>query len=409
MAANKQEAKASLLALKNGVVPENISSFGIKREEELAEFHHILQLIGNGNGMVKFIVGEYGSGKSFMLKQIHEQALQQNYVVSNIQIEKGVRFNDFQTLYYHIMHSLTTEDSKQNGTSFQDLFNRWLQSLNNIDKDQSTNQIQKLISTLNDYNLSYSRALLYYIRARINHDQELANAVTSWITGEQNIPATMKKRFEVVGKIDQTNAIDFIKAFIKLIKLLGYKGLVVLVDELEIVMSYRSDIRMQAYQNLRYLIDNSFNNQLSDSLFVFASTNDWLKNEEKGPKSYEALFQRIGQGSKTSTTDLRQPVLLLRNLKGKEIQKLTTNIVNLFGFAYDFQLNISQESLQNWVLLLLKKDGIELEAINVRKYVTKLLEVLDLLEQNPDSFMFKAELKAVTDGNTVRYVQKMKG
>lgn len=405
---SKEQVKSILHALKNGVVPEEIDKLQIRREEELAEFDQLLQLISNGNGMIKFLVGKYGSGKSFMLKQIHNQALQQNFVVANIQIEKGVKFNDFQTLYYHIMHSLTTKGSKQSKTSFQDLFHHWLLTLKNSDKESSISEVQNLISTLNDYNLSFSRALLFYVRARIQNDPELANAVASWITGEQNIPSTMKKRFDVVGKIDHTNAVDFLKSFIQLIKLLGYNGLVVLIDELEILMSYRSDTRMQAYQNLRYLIDNSYNSQLSNSLFVFASTNEWLDNEEKGPKSYPALYQRIGHGMKNVTTDLRQPIIQLRSLKQDELQHLTKNIVELYSYAYDFQLEISDQSLQNWVTLLLTKDGHQLEDLTFRSYVTKLMEVLDLYEQNPDSFMFKTELKAVTDGNTVRYVQKMR-
>ncbi|OIJ12918.1 hypothetical protein BKP35_10160 [Anaerobacillus arseniciselenatis] len=403
-----EQAKASLLALKNGVVPETVATFGIQRDEILEEFHQLLQLVQNDNGMMKFIVGEYGSGKSFMLKQMENLALEQNYVVANIQIEKGVRLNDFQTLYYHIMHSLTTKGATTNKTSFQDLFTNWLRSLKDQDQESSALAIQSLISMLNDYHSSYSRALLFYIRARIQNDHELANAVTSWLTGEQNIPASIKKRFEVVGKIDHTNAMDFMKAFIKLVKLLGYNGLIILVDELEVVMSYRSDIRMQAYQNLRYLIDNSYNNQLSNCLFVFASTTDWLENEEKGPKSYQALFQRIGEGGNGNKKDIRQPIIRLKKLNVNEIQRLTKNIVELFNQAYDFKLKISQQSLQNWVLLLLKKEGIEINDITVRSYVIKLIEVLDLSEQNPNSIMFKTELKAVTDGDTVRYVQKMR-
>lgn len=408
---SKEQIQASLLALKNGVVPENIQSFEVKRDEEIKEFKHILRLVEKETGMVKFIVGEYGSGKSFMLKQIREQALQDNFVVANIQIEKGVRLNDFQSIYYHMMHNLSIKGDNQNKTTFQSLFNQWLQSLKKLDNESSTLAIQNLITTLNEYNLSFSRALLFYVRARIQNDQELANAVTSWITGEQNIPSTIKKRFEVVGKIDHTNAVDFMKAFIKLIKLLGYRGLVILVDELEIVMSYRSDLRMQAYQNLRYLIDNCFNNQFSNSLFVFASTVDWLDNWEKGPKSYQALFQRIyDETDQTNRTknDLRQPIIRLKQLKSNQFGQLTGKIVELFSYAYNFKLRISEQSLQNWVTLMLNKDGYELSQITIRIYIKKLIEVLDMLEQNPDSFMFKTELKAVTDGNTVRYVQKMR-
>lgn len=404
---SRDQVKVILLALKNGVVPENISSFRIGREKELEELEQNLSYVLNGHGLTKFIVGEYGSGKSFMLREIQEKAWNNNFVVAKFQMEKGARITNFQTLYYQIMHSLTTSDSEHQGTNFQELFNNWIDTLKSKSAEgegNSAESIQSVISTLNQYNLSFSRALLFYIRARIQGDPAMSDAVASWLTGEQNIPSSVKKNFEVVGHIDNDNAIHFLKAFVKLINLLGYSGLVILVDELEIIMSERSDIRLTAYQNLRYLIDNCFNEELSHCFFVFGATQDWLDNVEKGPQVYPALFQRIGHGNDatiTGETDVRQPVMILSKMTPEHMQQLNLKVLELYRYAYDFQLEINPLFLQKWMVSQFKQEG--LDNINIRIYLKKLIEVLDVIEQNPDS----NTIKSLTNSKNNLFVSKV--
>jgi hypothetical protein len=390
---SRDQVKVILRALKNGVVPEDISSFSIGREKELQEFEQIFDFVLNGNGMAKFIVGEYGSGKSFMLREIQERAWSQNFVVAKFQMDKGLRLTNFQTLYYQIMHSLTTSESKHGGTSFQDLFNQWIESLKNSQEGNSAETIQHVMSNLSQFNLSFSRALLFYIRARIKNDQIMADAVASWLTGEHNIPSSVKKSFEVVGNIDHDNAVHFLKAFVKLIKLLGYSGLVILVDELELVMNERTDLRLQSYQNLRYIIDNCFNDELSHCLFVFCATQECLNDEEKGPQMYPALYQRIAQINDpklSGNTDVRRPIITLSKMTMVEMQQLTQKILNLYRYAYDFKLDVNLQSLQKWMLLQFSEEGMDTENVNIRLYLKKLVEVLDIMEQNPDSQVMKS-------------------
>ncbi len=411
MKQSREQVQAVLSALKNGVVPQDISSFGIGREKELLELDNMLHVIDSGSGMVKFIGGEYGSGKSFLLKTFQQKALDRNFVVANLQMDKGLRLDDFQTIYYHIMHSLTIKESDHQGTSFKDLFNRWIRNLQSAqNKEESAAAIQHVISDLNQYNLSFSRALLYYLRARIQNDQELANAVASWLTGEKNIPYTLKKKFEIVGYIDKSSAIHFLQAFIRLIRGLGYSGLIILVDELELVMNDRSDIRQRAYENLRYLIDNSYNGHLNHSLFLFAATKDWFDHPEKGPQTYPPLTQRLGQWPETrlpTHPDLRRPIMVLSRPVPDELSGLTQKIIELYSYAYEFDLPVSQASLQKWVALFLREDGVAEKDINMRKYLMKLLEVLDLMIYNPNSRVFNAEIKAVSHGKKVQFIQTL--
>lgn len=405
---SREQAQAIVMALKNGVVPHDISSIETGRKEEFQELENTLNIVSSGNGLVKFVGGEYGSGKSFLLKAFQQKALDQNFVVANIQIDKGLRFNNFHALYYHILHNLMIKDFPHQKTSFKDLFNRWIVNLQLSDnKEDSAAAINQVITDLNQYNISFSRALLFYLRARIQKDQELANVVASWLSGEKNIPYFLKKKFEIVGDIDKTNAIDFLKSFIRLIKWLGYKGLVILVDELELVMNERSDIRQAAYENLRYIVDNSFNGHFNHSLFLFAATKEWFQHQEKGPKTYPPLSQRIGKWSDKKHFVQSNPILILSRPNTDDFQEITIKIVKIYIFAYEFDLKISEDSLHNWVTLLLQQDGVKSEDINMRIYSMKLIEFLDLMKSNPNSRGFHSELKSVSYNGKLQFIQTL--
>jgi len=403
---------AIVLALKNGVVPHEISSIETGRKKEMLELEGLLNIVSSGNGLVKFVGGTYGSGKSFLLKSFQQRALSQNFVVANIQIDKGLRINDFHTLYYHILHNLTIKDSSQQKTSFKDLFNRWISNLQRSEnKDDSAKAIQQVISNLSQYNISFSRALLFYMRARIQNDQELANVIASWLSGEKNIPYTLKKKFEIVGDIDKTNATDFLKTFIQLVRLLGYQGLIILVDELELVMNERSDIRQSAYENLRYIIDNSFNGHFNHSMFLFVATKEWFQNQEKGPETYPALSQRIGKWPdkiQMNYSAQSKPIITLSQPTKDELRAVTSKIIKLYSFAYGFDLKISDDSLHNWVTLLLQQDNVKSEDVNMRLYLMKLIEFLDLMKYNPNSKVFNAEMKTVSINGKPQFVQTLK-
>ena len=407
----REKVEAILLALKNGVVPYDISFVETGRKKELAELEGLFDVVSSGNGAIKFVGGTYGSGKSFLLKSFQQKALNQNFVVAQIQIDKSLRMNDFHALYYHILHNLSIKDSGYQKTSFKDLFNRWISNLQLSDnKEESTLAIQQVILDINQYNISFSRALLFYLRARIQNDHELADVVASWLSGEKNIPYTLKKKFEIVGDIDKTNAIHFLQSFIRLLKWLGYKGLIVLVDELELVMNERSDIRQSAYENIRYLIDNSFNGQFAHSLFVFAATKEWFQNEEKGPNTYPALAQRIGRWPdelELRYTNQPNSILVLSNPSIDHFHEITKKVAQLYSYAYQFDLKISEISLYNWVNFLLKKDGIQIESITMRTYLMKLIEYLDLMRYNPNSRVFHSELRATSANGKIQFVQTL--
>lgn len=384
---NSTAAKHIISTLKNGVIPDmDLELLCSGRDKVVAEFVNCLNMVKAGNGIVKFVAGEYGSGKSFMLSKFRQIAAGQDFAVCRMQINKSFNLSSFDVFYYNIMHSLSINSRSSEGTDFETIFGSWIGRLKlSYDKNAVYEKINEVISSLENYNSSYARAFLTYIRARINQDFELSNAAASWIKGEKNIPAVLKAKFDVVGDIDKYTSIDSLKAFIHLLKLLGYNGLLILIDELELMMSLRSDIRKSCYENLRFLIDNTFGGEFKSCMFVFAATDDFFEDEERGIKTYSALYQRIGEYSKSMSqyiTDMRQPVIHMLKLNQNELLLLTEKIMDIHKIAFGWMPSINAEAAKNWALLTLNKDRAESQLVNTRDFIKKLIEFLDILEQN---------------------------
>lgn len=404
MEVSTKQARHIINTLKSGVVPkEGLELLRIGRDIEIQEINRCMEYTSEGNSVVKFVAGEYGAGKSFFLNSIKQLATADNFIVAKLQIDTGFRFNSLDILYYNLMHNLYSMDSDSEVTSFETLFDKWLQKLQSMEsKNNASAEILEVINALNVYNKSFARAFLSYIKARISEDRELSNAAASWLTGEKNIPAVLKARFETIGNIDKTNSIDFLKAFIKLINLLGYKGLVVIIDELELIMSERSDIRKVSYENLRYIIDACGSSEMPYCMFTFAATNDFFENPERGIKTYEALEQRLGDAIdkyNKGLTDIRQPIMRLHKFNKGQLQTLTDKIVEIYNKAYDLKPSITNESITSWTLLCCKKFGSKLSELTPREYIIKLVEILDIMEQHPENAIFTAELSTVQKGN----------
>ena len=409
-----QRARNIINALKNGVVPDcDLELLCVGRDREVKEFQRCFQVVSEGSGTVKFLNGEYGSGKSFFMNVIKQSAVKNDFIVSKVQVDRGFRFNNLEHLYYHVMHNLALNIAEDSATSFESIFDLWISKLQeSSNKDSAAAEINHVISSLNRYNMSFARAFLAYIRARIEKNTVLSDTIASWLMGEKNIPASIKAKFDVVGSVDRLNSIDFLKAFVKLIKLLGYSGLIILIDELELIVNERIDIRRVSYENLRNIIDICCSGELGSCMFVFAATNDFFENPEKGIKTYEALSQRLGDAidkSNSALYDVRQPVIRLHKLNTEEFQELTDRVINIYKMLYNFVPANSNESIRSWTFISLRKFGGKLAELSIREYLTKLIEVLDIMEQHPENKLFTSELKAVKKGDTEVYINRNRG
>ena len=117
------ECRKYISAFKSGVVPYgDLSPISIGRDSLLEEYEICMDDISNGASFVKFLCGEYGSGKTFMLRRIMNKALNRLFIVSTIQVGRNMRINNFESIYYNIMHNLFVRHKKGEKSSFENIF-----------------------------------------------------------------------------------------------------------------------------------------------------------------------------------------------------------------------------------------------------------------------------------------------
>lgn len=396
----RKEISKILNAFRMGVIPDvALDELIVGRESEKIEINKLLNIINQDDcSSVKFVKGGYGSGKTFMLNYIKQKALEENYVVANISINGGFNLSKLDAFYSNIMCNLSIKTSSiTKGTSFEEIFDGWIKNLKNLNDNKSAaKDIYNVIFKLNDYNNAFANVLLIYIRAKINYDYELANIAASWIKGDKNISYELKKQLKVKGSIDKENVMDIFRGFAKLLTLIGYSGLIIEIDEAELIMTNRSDIRMKSYANMRLLIDSCGTNDIEKCGFIFAGTDELFNNQEKGFKSYDALNQRIGEiisGGKKTTPNVRQPVIELNRFTDKEFYTILQKVLTIHETYYNYKTTVSLDTIFNLVMVECVKTA-EHKDITIRNYLKKLLEILDLMEEKPNLPIFKTKVKS---------------
>lgn len=389
-------------AFSNGVVPKHIDHqwlFGREAEWD-ALLHVVNQVIGDHISSFKLIEGSYGSGKSMLLSVFEREAISKGFVVARFALGSHNNFSKPEILYRDIMNNLKISNSDL-PTDFENLFELWLLELKTHKSESDASRlIFELITELQSYHPSFASVLLVYIRGRISQDKELMEISAAWIKGDYNIPLEKKKRLNIKGNIDRYNAFDSLRGFSKLVSLLGFNGLVIMVDELEYIIRERVDIRDKAYTTMRHLIDEIGENTWINTIFIGAHTPEMMSNLEKGYRSYEALYQRIDRGFNDRGLLLNyknRTIIPLKPLDKEAMLSIGKQIAKLGELKVESEL-LANLSYAEYVRKHLRHKQSQVEesyknntqvGTSVREYVKIVIQMVELAKTNPDMGIFQ--------------------
>lgn len=385
-----------LMALKEGNVPsEGVRDFCIGRDKEIEEFKRLLEKVDEEDkSIVKFLNGEFGAGKSFFLKVIEEMAFENNFAVSWITIGNNLPFNKIDVVYKNIAKSLRCKT----GTSLEHIIDRWLiglQAMTFEDEEDPEKQVELLnervheeLNETREYSNPFATTIENYHKLKIEGDYEGASTAIAWLRGDSNIPATLKRKFNIVGAIDKENALSFLEALSIFIKSAGYSGLVILIDEVEFIMNLHTQkIRDVAYNYMRDIYDNCNLSKFNSTLFVFAGTPEFFDNPRKGVPSYAALDNRIRNVLETDLVDMRTPVINLKGLNKENIIEISSKLISMHEEVYNWDAsNIITPIIDDIAEMEVSNAGLTGGNVNAREFFRKFISLLDTVEQNPDHF-----------------------
>lgn len=402
-----KEATSIINSLIGGVVPKiGVQHITVGRSEEIEAFVTALEDVKNGHSMAKFWIGDFGSGKSFMLHLLNTVALKQKFVVANADFTPDNRLysNDGKgvMLYSAIMDNIAIQ-TKPEGGALPTLLEKWIEqiitktaeenniSLTTIRDEQYLALIQKnIMKTINEITevggFDFGTVIMKYYEGYIKDDEQLRRNALKWLKGEYRTKTEAKQDLGVREVINDLNYYDMLKNFCKLFVSMGYSGFMINLDEaINLYKISTSVMREKNYEKILTIYNDCFQGKVANLFFNFAGTREFLENERRGLFSYHALKSRL-ETNKFETLEIRdfaQPVIRLMPLDHNEIFVLLNKLKAIFDFNYKTDINISDSDIHQFMEEIFNKPGAS-EFLTPREVIRDFLNILNIIRQNPN-------------------------
>ncbi len=403
-----KEATAIINSLSGGVVPKiGVQHITVGRQLEIEAFTTALDDVKNGHSMVKFWIGDFGSGKSFMLHLLNTVATKQKFVVSNADFTPDNRLyaNDGKAvaIYSAIMDNVAIQ-TKPEGGALPTLLDKWIEQvvgktaqihnipITEIRNEQYFTLIQDTImQTVNEITetggFDFGVVVIKYYEGYIKNDEFLRRSALKWLKGEYRTKTEARQDLGVREIINDSNYYDMLKNFCKLFVSMGYSGFMINLDEaINLYKISTATMRAKNYEKVLTIFNDCFQGKVSHLFINFAGTKEFLENERRGLFSYDALKTRL-ETNKFETLeyrDLAQPVIKLKPLDHNEIFVLLKRLREIFNINFNMEISITDEDIQLFMEEMFNKPGAS-EFLTPREVIRDFLNILSILRQNPSA------------------------
>ncbi|MBP0968563.1 MAG: ATP-binding protein [Oscillospiraceae bacterium] len=420
----KRIASVIINSLKGGVVPRiGLPYITVGRENEISALLHDVDIIAEGGSTFRFIVGRYGSGKSFLLQTIRGHVMDRGFVVVDADLSpdrrlQGTRGQGLAT-YRELIRNMSTR-TRPEGGALTLILDRWINAVlektqeeSGADPDSPSFQsmaeknIRQTVARLNDmvHGFEFSRLLVMYYRSYVMNDDDTKDKVVKWFRGEYSTKSEAKAELGVNIIINDDDWYDYIKLFACFLQQAGYTGLMVLIDELVNIYKISNTVsRQNNYEKILTMYNDTLQGKASYLGIVMSGTPQTLADTRRGIYSYEALRSRLAEGrfSRDGRTDLLAPVIKLRPLSNEEMLVLVEKLADIHAVLFDYERTVTQEELTEFIRIEYGRVGADVN-ITPREIIRDFIELLNIVCQNPgasvlsilqsDSFAFsKSEL-----------------
>lgn len=410
-----------LQSVSAGVVPRMGAPYmAIGRRDEIAALLSDLEQVNEGGGAMRFLIGRYGSGKSFLIQLMRGYALERDFITADCDLSPERRLHGSGgsgvATYRELMKNLASKTSPDGG-ALPKMIAKWIGTLRAQLADQGISmsdgsfyhELDRLASSeLSELEFlvggfDFSRVVTEYYKATIadgESSRERASACLRWLRGEFSTKTEAKQAlgFSVSVIIDDDNWYDFLKLWAQLSHKMGYRGLIVFIDEC--VNLYKIPHRISRENNYEKIL-SMFNDTLQGRApyldIIFGGTPQFLEDSRRGLFSYEALRSRLcdSRFDMGEYKNLIGPVIRLRRLSDDELLALIERITDLYSQYYGWNCRISAEERLEFLRICLARAGAD-SMITPREMLRDYMTVLNILMQNPSAEFSNIVGSAVT-------------
>ena len=396
-------AQTLINSLKGGVVPRvGLQYVTVGRTQEIDALLRDVEIITDGGASFRFIMGKYGSGKSFLLQTIRNYVMAKNFVVLDADLSperrlQGTRGQGLAT-YKELVRNMSTK-TKPEGGALSLILDRWISNVQQEVMGESqlgmtdpalTKLVEKKISSviysLNEmvHGFDFARLLTLYYQAHVSGDDETKAKVLKWFRGEYNTKTEARQELGVNIVITDDDWYEYLKIFAAFLKQAGYAGMLVLIDELVNIYKIPNAItRQYNYEKILTMYNDAMQGKAQHIGFILCGTPQCMEDPRRGVYSYEALRSRLAEGHfSTEHKDLLSPVIRLLPLTNEEMLILIEKLADIHAGLYEYKQIVTQQDMVDFIEIEFSRIGADTH-ITPREVIRDFIEVLDIIYQNP--------------------------
>ena len=427
----KRVAAVIINSLKGGVVPRiGLPYITVGREAEIRALLTDLSLIADGGASFRFLVGRYGSGKSFLLQTIRTHAMGEGFVVADADLSPERRLQGGQgqglATYRELMRNLSTK-TRPKGGALMLILDRWISNLQmqvagelgtgaaapdgaattggtpvsngtadtgGAPNDPALNQavearIREQVASLEEmvHGFDFARLLTLYYRAVVDGNDELKGNVARWFRGEYRTKTEARQELGVSIIIGDDDWYDYVKLFAQFLKGAGYQGMLVLIDELVNLYKIPNSVtRQYNYEKILTMYNDTLQGKAHHLGIIMGGTPQSIEDRRRGVFSYEALRSRLTQGrfAAEGMRDMLAPIIHLHPLTYEELLVLIEKLQQIHAGYFGYEARLNEEDLVQFLQIEFGRVGADTH-LTPREVIRDFIELLDIAYQNPST------------------------
>ena len=404
----KRIATAIINSLRGGVVPRIGTGYiAVGRQKEIQALLNDVEIVADGGSTFRFIMGRYGSGKSFLFQTVRTYVMDRDFVVIDADLSPERRFsgNKGQGLatYKELMKNMSTK-TKPEGGALPLILDRWISSIKNQVIQETNYEIgsrefdktveRKIYAVIADIQemvngFDFAQVINLYWKASKSENEELKRNAQRWLRGEYRLKTDVKRDLGVSAIISDENWFDYIKLFSLFLVRAGYKGMIMLVDELVNIYKIPHAITRQFnYEKILTMYNDTLQGKAPYLGIIMSGTPQCVEDTRRGVFSYDALKSRLESGRFTdsSTHDLLSPIIKLEPLTYEETFVLIEKLAKIHADLYSYEMNLSEDEMIDFLKMEYNRVGSGI-SVTPREIIRDFIEILNILLQNPDKRM----------------------
>lgn len=414
-------AQAVIGSLKGGVVPRvGLPYITVGRKAEIDALLSDVDVISEGGASFRFIVGRYGSGKSFLLQTIRNYVMDRNFVVMDADLSPerkltGTKGQGLAT-YRELIGNLATR-TKPEGGALSLVLDRWISGIQmqvQSEMSKAASSVQPVPGTMEStfsagspafsgrvaekirlvvnsisgmvHGFDFAKLLTLYFEAEQSGDDAQKAKVLKWFRGEYPTRTEARQDLGVNVIITDEDWYDYLKLFAFFFRQAGYQGLMVFVDELVNIYKIPNSVaRNNNYEKILTMYNDALQGKAHYIGMLMSGTPQCIEDTRRGVYSYEALRSRLQEGrfSVEGARDMMAPVIRLEPLSPEEMLVLTEKLTDMHAGLYGYECRIRQEGRVQFIQMEYSRVGAD-SHITPREIIRDFIELLDILYQHPE-------------------------